>query len=465
VCRYVEALERRGLFRFVENDEKEYQTGYRSRHFVGHLAPVAWQFLNLDPAQLETIWIEIQVRTLLEEAWGEIEHPLVYKSHYQLSPDLRDGFISLSSRLHAANVFAQQLQRRVDEERGVRPQRRIADEQTRSFSIDAARLGVSEAAAPEVQARLARAEQARSERRCDDAAREHAALLDDPACGLARMHLVLRCELGLDHLLQARLWHAEDGALSPRTREALDHAERELAAARVLDRERKVVFIPWRMATVAAMRGDLRAALDHDEQADRIFLEHGVPDFVTAALHRGAILTRIGARRLELWLGTDRLDDGQRREAERILREACADLERIGAADDGRAHSEDWMLDYLTAENNLAYCFYVTGRHREAAAAIDRVRKRVDSAVFEHDPYFIDTRIAVELATLSDSPSVDRLVKLDAWRSRLLDLLTRKGAALVFARDARSMLEHIQACERRLHELVRARFKLDGQGR
>jgi ppGpp synthetase/RelA/SpoT-type nucleotidyltranferase len=83
-CRWLENLE--GLFSIVEARNVEYRTGYRSKHYLIQLAPAAWPTLRLDLSDDdESVTVEVQVRTILEEAWGEIEHDLVYKTRSSLS--------------------------------------------------------------------------------------------------------------------------------------------------------------------------------------------------------------------------------------------------------------------------------------------------------------------------------------------------------------------------------------------
>jgi ppGpp synthetase/RelA/SpoT-type nucleotidyltranferase len=52
--------------------------GYRSVHLIARLRPA--QGLAADHELLRRRWFEIQVRSLLEHAWAEIEHEIVYKS-------------------------------------------------------------------------------------------------------------------------------------------------------------------------------------------------------------------------------------------------------------------------------------------------------------------------------------------------------------------------------------------------
>jgi hypothetical protein len=52
--------------------------GYRSAHLIARLKPA--QALTVAQKRLRSRWFEIQIRSILEHAWAEIEHEIVYKS-------------------------------------------------------------------------------------------------------------------------------------------------------------------------------------------------------------------------------------------------------------------------------------------------------------------------------------------------------------------------------------------------
>lgn len=74
--------------------------GYRSLHMVARLADAS------DWSPLKGKWFEIQVRSLLEHAWAEIEHELVYKSGIVFPEAVRRRFNALAG---AAEVLDQQF--------------------------------------------------------------------------------------------------------------------------------------------------------------------------------------------------------------------------------------------------------------------------------------------------------------------------------------------------------------------
>jgi putative GTP pyrophosphokinase len=72
--------------------QAEKESGYHSLHYIVRL-----QSSDLD----QRPWFELQVRTLLEDAWAEIEHALGYKPQRRTSFAVRDQFSVLSKSLTA----------------------------------------------------------------------------------------------------------------------------------------------------------------------------------------------------------------------------------------------------------------------------------------------------------------------------------------------------------------------------
>src|SRR5207245_316654 len=73
------------------------QFGYRSVHLVGKIPQKAMRDGRYRP--LNGRAIEVQVRSLLDHAWAEIEHEIVYKSSIQFSDEFRREFASLAGTL------------------------------------------------------------------------------------------------------------------------------------------------------------------------------------------------------------------------------------------------------------------------------------------------------------------------------------------------------------------------------
>lgn len=82
-------------------------SGYSSIHYVVRLGK------SLDPPrEISSLWAEIQLRTILEEAWGEIDHKYRYETirKGRKVPDhIQRGFYNLSAYLQAAALQAEYL--------------------------------------------------------------------------------------------------------------------------------------------------------------------------------------------------------------------------------------------------------------------------------------------------------------------------------------------------------------------
>jgi len=70
--------------------------GYRSVHLIARPKP---KKLLLEYAEIRNVWCEIQVRSLLEHAWAEIEHEVVYKSGISYPKDFSRQFAALAGAL------------------------------------------------------------------------------------------------------------------------------------------------------------------------------------------------------------------------------------------------------------------------------------------------------------------------------------------------------------------------------
>ncbi len=86
-----ELMERLGL-KHIRWEQKE--SGYASIHYVVRLRTTA-------VAQANRPWFELQVRTLVEDVWGEIEHILGYKPDKRTSFAVKKQFQIISAQLTA----------------------------------------------------------------------------------------------------------------------------------------------------------------------------------------------------------------------------------------------------------------------------------------------------------------------------------------------------------------------------
>lgn len=75
--------------------------GYASVHLVVGLAPERVKLPEY--SMFKSLRCEIQVRTILQHAWAEIEHDIVYKSSDQIPFELRRKFASLAGLLEVAD--------------------------------------------------------------------------------------------------------------------------------------------------------------------------------------------------------------------------------------------------------------------------------------------------------------------------------------------------------------------------
>ncbi|NPV04699.1 MAG: hypothetical protein HPY67_08210 [Syntrophaceae bacterium] len=110
-------------FRVIERDDKTGWRdepggfGYRSVHYLVELAPE-----QLEPQGVrwyEGLVAEIQVRTILQHAWAEIEHDIQYKSARAIPPAVRRRLAAVAGLLEIADREFQAI--RDEYERSRRP--------------------------------------------------------------------------------------------------------------------------------------------------------------------------------------------------------------------------------------------------------------------------------------------------------------------------------------------------------
>lgn len=71
--------------------------GYRSVHLIAKLK--GFRASSPEYTELRDRWFEIQVRSILEHAWAEIEHEVVYKSGINYPPDVLRRFAAIAGAL------------------------------------------------------------------------------------------------------------------------------------------------------------------------------------------------------------------------------------------------------------------------------------------------------------------------------------------------------------------------------
>jgi putative GTP pyrophosphokinase len=103
----------RDNFHIIEERDKSEESGYKSKHFVATLtenhtkSPLYTQFKHLK--------IEIQVCSILEHAWAELEHNIVYKNVgiLQRESTIQRTFKKLSQQLESIDIQFEQLSRQL----------------------------------------------------------------------------------------------------------------------------------------------------------------------------------------------------------------------------------------------------------------------------------------------------------------------------------------------------------------
>jgi len=111
----------RERFRVLERDDKTESRetpssfGYRSIHYLVELAPG-----QLEPQDLrwyQGLVAEIQVRTILQHAWAEIEHDIQYKSVRAIPPAIRRRLAAVAGLLEIADREFQAIRDEYDRSR------------------------------------------------------------------------------------------------------------------------------------------------------------------------------------------------------------------------------------------------------------------------------------------------------------------------------------------------------------
>ena len=101
-------------FKIVERSDmgaeliEEDRFGYQSIHYLVKLTPQRARLPEYDPFALSIA--EIQVRTILQHAWAEIEHDIQYKSASVIPAEIRRRFMSLAGMLEIADREFQAIQ-------------------------------------------------------------------------------------------------------------------------------------------------------------------------------------------------------------------------------------------------------------------------------------------------------------------------------------------------------------------
>jgi ppGpp synthetase/RelA/SpoT-type nucleotidyltranferase len=104
----------RDRFRVLEKDNKSESRaasnsfGYRSVHYLVELAPEHLD--RSDRRWFQGLVAEIQVRTILQHAWAEIEHDIQYKSVRAIPAGIRRRLAAVAGLLEIADREFQAIQ-------------------------------------------------------------------------------------------------------------------------------------------------------------------------------------------------------------------------------------------------------------------------------------------------------------------------------------------------------------------
>ncbi len=105
---------------------RESRLGYQSVHFVVRLSPLRAASGEWRPfAQLKA---EIQIRTVLQHAWAEIEHDIQYKSGVAAPPAQRKRFLELAGLIEIADREFEAIRTEYESVRAAEPLNQTSDE-------------------------------------------------------------------------------------------------------------------------------------------------------------------------------------------------------------------------------------------------------------------------------------------------------------------------------------------------
>ncbi|HIP26216.1 MAG TPA: hypothetical protein EYG80_00990 [Flavobacteriaceae bacterium] len=102
---FAKELQKHEKYNNIQFRDEPRESGYQSIHFVG-------TYQDFD----ENIKypFELQLRTLLQDAWGELEHQLAYKQKSSL-PFIKNSFLRLSKSLEVNDMLITNLKESIDE--------------------------------------------------------------------------------------------------------------------------------------------------------------------------------------------------------------------------------------------------------------------------------------------------------------------------------------------------------------
>jgi ppGpp synthetase/RelA/SpoT-type nucleotidyltranferase len=97
VCAQFDVIERVNKGRQLDDD----RFGYQSIHLLLRIESARAKLLEWK--RLRTLVFEVQIRTVLQHAWAEIEHDMRYKTDVEVTPQVRRRFAQLAGLLEIAD--------------------------------------------------------------------------------------------------------------------------------------------------------------------------------------------------------------------------------------------------------------------------------------------------------------------------------------------------------------------------
>jgi ppGpp synthetase/RelA/SpoT-type nucleotidyltranferase len=414
----------RNLFSKVIPADKFYKdSGYRSLHFDAKLMSRNWPTLALDQSdEDERLTVEIQVRTILEEAWGEIEHDLRYKS-LDKGGQSEPLFLALSHRLHEADLNVQRLTRKLEARPDEGPRLKPSVQESIPANTDAFPLAFRDSA----RTHLLEVEQRRRHRDHSAAIEAHDRYLEQHPEAPGKVRGVILAERALDRLRSAERLKAkrqDATALLAQAELDYDDAMKELGDDNL--------FL-WRRSRVRYLRNDLSGAIS-DLQTAIAHLPEEIPayrgeSFYHACLHRA--LTGHLWRRAE---AIARSDPSTAEELKEKAYDIAMQAVHIQNAEfRHKSKSEACALHYCDVLNNAAWITMMFKRDLAGAEAyIDIIERNIAPSLWEHNVFLLGTRLRLKVTKLKrrldarDGLEIGHIVEADALRTQLFQALVEQ---------------------------------------
>jgi tetratricopeptide (TPR) repeat protein len=296
VRRFAESVD--PAWTILESERREYESGYKSWHLLVRYDPVHWPTLfgaNDADEYLRNVPVEIQIRTILQDAWATVDHRAVYKAAQDAGRAVRRRFRLVSKQLEECDRYIQHV---LDDMQRESFSPGIAE----SYNLSIEALGLEGAARATMEGLYPSACAARTDGNFERAIELHRQLAGDPAIATvakAKNWLQdLRGEIALDYLEAARSAQRRG-----------KHDEKMVFASLAVEKYHEVLraseigwFFPeWRIAQAYSILGDMESAIKHGRAALDEFDAKKISPFYGKPPHRGTILRRLAVFYTDRW--------------------------------------------------------------------------------------------------------------------------------------------------------------------